>query len=266
MRRTDSLERALMLGQIEGGRRRGWQRMRWLMASPTRWTWVWVSSRSWWWTGKPAVLQSMGSQRIIHDWVTELNWRRKLQGRRQDSNCGQMCSSSERGKSGWWAWIRLKKLKCDHVQKGRVAAVSVMRGNQQELSRQKNKKRQSSLVKGKHWAAGAIVPQAEGHADHAAEAEKGKREGGSQVALGLRMQPSCPWPVHLKPVPPRWGFLPQGSRGQDRWRSLCPESATGPFCASFPSGSLSPFSATPRGWGGYPFLVFSIPVGFTPKF
>ena len=44
------------------------------MASLTRWTWVWVSSRSWWWTGKPGMLQSMGLQRIGHDWVTELNW------------------------------------------------------------------------------------------------------------------------------------------------------------------------------------------------
>ena len=39
-----------------------------------QWTWVWASSRSWWWTGKPGVLQSMGSQRIGHDWATELNW------------------------------------------------------------------------------------------------------------------------------------------------------------------------------------------------
>ena len=44
------------------------------MASPTQWTWVCVSSGSWWWTGKPGVLQSMGSQRVRHDWVTELNW------------------------------------------------------------------------------------------------------------------------------------------------------------------------------------------------
>ena len=44
------------------------------MASPTQWTWVWVSSRSWWWTGKPGVLQSMGSQRVGHDRVTELKW------------------------------------------------------------------------------------------------------------------------------------------------------------------------------------------------
>ena len=44
------------------------------MASPTQWTWVWASSRSWWWTGKPGVLQSMGLQRVRHDWVTELHW------------------------------------------------------------------------------------------------------------------------------------------------------------------------------------------------
>ena len=43
-------------------------------ASLTHWTWVWVSSRSWWWTGKPGVLQSMGLQRVGHDWATELNW------------------------------------------------------------------------------------------------------------------------------------------------------------------------------------------------
>ena len=43
------------------------------MASPTRWTWVWVSSGSWWWTGKPGVQQSMASQRVGYDWATELN-------------------------------------------------------------------------------------------------------------------------------------------------------------------------------------------------
>ena len=43
------------------------------MASLTQWTWVWVNSRSWWCTGRPGVLQSMGSQRVGHDWVTELN-------------------------------------------------------------------------------------------------------------------------------------------------------------------------------------------------
>ena len=44
------------------------------MASPTWWTWVWVDSGSWWLTGRPGVLQFMGSQRAGHDWVTELNW------------------------------------------------------------------------------------------------------------------------------------------------------------------------------------------------
>ena len=50
---------------------RGWDGW---MASLTQWTWVWVNSRSWWWTGRPGVLRSMGSQRVGHDWATELNW------------------------------------------------------------------------------------------------------------------------------------------------------------------------------------------------
>ena len=50
---------------------RGWDG--WVV-SLTRWTWVWVGSRSWWWTGKPGMPQYMGSQRVRHDWVTELNW------------------------------------------------------------------------------------------------------------------------------------------------------------------------------------------------
>ena len=54
----------------EGDNRRwdGWR------ASPTRWTWVWASYGSWWRTGKPGILQSIGSQRIRHNWTTELNW------------------------------------------------------------------------------------------------------------------------------------------------------------------------------------------------
>ena len=55
-----------------------WRREKWTtgwdgwMASQTWWTWVWVNSGSWWWTGRPGVLQSMGSQRVGHDWTTEL--------------------------------------------------------------------------------------------------------------------------------------------------------------------------------------------------
>ena len=48
---------------------RGWDGW---MALPTQWTWVWINSGSWWWTGRLGVLQSMGSQRVRHDWVTEL--------------------------------------------------------------------------------------------------------------------------------------------------------------------------------------------------
>ena len=60
-------------GLRAGGERddRGWDGW---MASPTRWTWVWVNSRSWWWTGRPGVLQFTRSQRVGHDWATELNW------------------------------------------------------------------------------------------------------------------------------------------------------------------------------------------------
>ena len=77
IRRADSLEKTLMLGKIEGGerlRRKDWGgegddrgRDGWV-ASLTQWTWVWVASRSWWWTGRPGVLRFMGSQRVRHDW------------------------------------------------------------------------------------------------------------------------------------------------------------------------------------------------------
>jgi len=74
MWRAVSFEKTLMPGKIEGRRRRGQQRMRWLDGSSTPWTWVWVDSRSWWWTGRPGVLHFMGSQKVGHDWATELNW------------------------------------------------------------------------------------------------------------------------------------------------------------------------------------------------
>ena len=65
-----------MLGTIEGRRRRdgrGWDGW---MTSPTQWIWVWASSGCWWWTGKPGVLQSMGSQRVGHKRLNWLNWRK----------------------------------------------------------------------------------------------------------------------------------------------------------------------------------------------
>ena len=85
MWRGDSLEKALILGGIGGRRRRRWQRMRWL-ASPTQWTWVWVNSGSLWWTGRAGVLQFMGSQRVRHDWATELNWTEDTFQRNQKGN------------------------------------------------------------------------------------------------------------------------------------------------------------------------------------
>ena len=71
MWRTDSLEKNLMLGETKGRRRRG----RWdvWISSLTQWTSVWASFRSWWWTRKPGMLQSIGLQRIGHNWVTELS-------------------------------------------------------------------------------------------------------------------------------------------------------------------------------------------------
>ena len=72
MWRTDFLENTLILGKIEGGRRRGQWRTSWLMASLTQWTRVWANSGRWWWTGKPGVLQVYG---VTESHTTErLNW------------------------------------------------------------------------------------------------------------------------------------------------------------------------------------------------
>ena len=70
MRRTDSLEKTLVLGKTEGKRRRGWQRMRWLDGITD--SMDMVSSGGWWCTGKPGMLQSMGLKEL--DWASELNW------------------------------------------------------------------------------------------------------------------------------------------------------------------------------------------------
>ena len=74
MWRTDSLEKLWCWVRLKEGREgddRGWDGW---MASLTQWTWVWVGSGSWWWTGTSGVLQSMGLQKVRHDWVTELSW------------------------------------------------------------------------------------------------------------------------------------------------------------------------------------------------
>ena len=74
MQRADALEKILMLGKMEGGGggdSRGWDGW---MASLTQWTWLWVHSGSWWWTGRPGMLQFMGSQSQtqLSDWTTTL--------------------------------------------------------------------------------------------------------------------------------------------------------------------------------------------------
>ena len=75
MRKADSFEKPWCWERMRAGREgddRGWDGW---MASPTQWTWVWVDSGSWWWTGRPGMLRFMlRSQRVGHDWATELNW------------------------------------------------------------------------------------------------------------------------------------------------------------------------------------------------
>ena len=73
-------ERLRAGGEGDDGRWDGW------MASPTQWTQVWVTSGSWWWTGRPGVLQSMGSQRVGHNWATQLNWTEKKRKERFAKN------------------------------------------------------------------------------------------------------------------------------------------------------------------------------------
>ena len=72
MQRVDSLEKTWCLEGLGAGGEgddRGWDGR---MASPTWWAWVWVNSESLWWTGRPGMLQFMGSQRVGYDWATEL--------------------------------------------------------------------------------------------------------------------------------------------------------------------------------------------------
>ena len=72
------------------------------MASSTQWRWVWENSRRWWWTGRPGVLQFMQSQRIGHDWATELNWINPtwLVIKGKDRHTGKLSMHEEEGRDG----------------------------------------------------------------------------------------------------------------------------------------------------------------------
>jgi len=122
MRRADSFEKTLMLGKIEGQRRRWLQSMRW----HAQWTWDWVISMSWWWTGKPGVLQSMGPQTGGYDWATELNWtwhlvdavkiEKSIRGKNRDKMRGMRKICYLRGISECSVWrsniFKVRILKC----------------------------------------------------------------------------------------------------------------------------------------------------------
>ena len=79
MQRADNWKRPWCWERLRAGRKgenRGWDGW---MASATWWTWAWVNSGSWWWTGRRGVLQFMGSQKVGHNWATELNWTKSSQ-------------------------------------------------------------------------------------------------------------------------------------------------------------------------------------------
>ena len=94
MLRTGSLEKTLMLGKIEGRRRMGRQRMKWLDTISDQWTWIWANSGRQWRTEEPGVLQSMGSQKVRHD----------LAAKQQKQNIWDLMW--EEGKRKIWVWKR----------------------------------------------------------------------------------------------------------------------------------------------------------------
>ena len=120
MRRVDSLEKTLMLGGIGAGGEgddRGWDGW---MASPTRWTWVWVNSGSWWCTGRPGMLRFMGSQRAGRDWATELSWRIMYSARNgnQQLACSRAIDKSFEWSADLWRWHSMTTtLYCGHKGK-----------------------------------------------------------------------------------------------------------------------------------------------------
>ena len=95
------------------GDNRGWDGW---MVSPTQWTWIWESSRSWWWTGKPGKLQFTESERVGYDWVTELNWTDKQSNVLNARKTGSSLMPLFKGCIGYWkhkkcTWCPLMRTK-----------------------------------------------------------------------------------------------------------------------------------------------------------
>ena len=107
MHGASSLEKALMLGKTEGRRRRGWQRMRWLDGITDSMEWVWAGSGRWWRAGKPGVLESMGSQRVRHDWATDSN---SMEAKSEDlPSASWRCRRASVIPAQIWAGLRPRK-------------------------------------------------------------------------------------------------------------------------------------------------------------
>ena len=101
MQALTHLKRPWCWERLKAGREgddRGWDDW---MASPTQWTWVWVNSGSWWWTGRPGRLQSLGSQRVGHNWVTKLNWCKQSTHWNSPQGWERLRVEGEEGIRGW---------------------------------------------------------------------------------------------------------------------------------------------------------------------
>ena len=98
-RKTHSLGRPWFWERLKAKEEEGCRGWDGIIASPILWTWVWASSRSWWWTGKPGVLQFSELQRVRHNWMTELKmWKRPWCWER-------LKAKEEEGGRGWDGWI-----------------------------------------------------------------------------------------------------------------------------------------------------------------